>query len=295
VRLACLAVIAAAVACATAAAPASSGPINGFSLLATGPDGGALWQGVIRDTVVPRAKTVASVVYLPPGFSTTARYPVVYVLHGLPGSPYSVSGGMDFAGIADRLIASGAVQPFVAVVPAGPPPRYDGEWAGPWERFLLDEVVPWSEVNLPVEDVAAGRTLAGYSAGGFGAIDIGLRHSSTFGTLESWSGYFDPPRDGPFRSVSDATLRANDPSAIVQQDAAALRQRHVRIFLSVGSTHDRWTEARTMAFAAELRLLAIPYRLWLAPGGHDGKFWRRQLAAALEFANPFDAARQAGR
>lgn len=280
--------LAGAVACSAvllpAAGPASAGPIPAFSLMRSGPDGGTLWQGVIGDTIGPATTAVPSIVYLPPRFSAAARYPVVYVLHGLPGSPYSVADGMRFADIADRLVAAGVLQPFVAVVPAGPGPRYDGEWAGPWERFLVRDVVPWSEKHLPIDPFASGRTLAGYSAGGFGAVDIGLRHPSVFGTLESWSGYFDPPRDGPFRHASAATLSVNDPTATVQRDAAVLRERHVRIFLSVGSTHDRWTEARTLSFADELRLLGLPYRLWLAPGAHDGRFWRKQLPAALEYA-----------
>ena len=266
---------------------ASSGPIAGFSLLDRGPDGGTVWQGAIPNTVVPHARNGQSVVYLPPGYSTAARYPVVYVLHGLPGSPYSVANGMRFAEIADPLVTSGVLQPFIAVVPAGPPPKYAGEWAGPWERYLLRDVLPWSATNLPVATAAARRTLAGYSAGGFGAVDIGLRHRSLFSTVESWSGYFDPPHDGPFRHASPATLRANDPTLLARRDAAALRGGHLQVFLSVGSTHDRWTEARTLAFASELRALHVPYRLWLAPGGHDGKFWRKQLPAALEYAVPW--------
>lgn len=269
-----------------AAGRASVGPIGGFTLLRRGPDGGTVWRGVIPNTVESRARDGQSVVYLPPHFSTTGRYPVVYILHGLPGSPYSVVDGMAFADIADRLVTDGVIRPFVAVIPAGPRPKYDGEWAGPWERFLIDDAVPWSETHLPVDEDAAGRTLAGYSAGGFGAVDIGLRHPALFATLESWSGYFAPPHDGPLRTASLAALRAHDPTVIVRRDAAALRARRVRFYLSVGSTHDRWTEARTLAFAAELHSLRIPHRVWLAPGGHDGRFWRQQLPAALEFAVP---------
>jgi enterochelin esterase-like enzyme len=268
-----------------AASSASVGPIPGFTLLELGPDGGQVWQGAIANTVFRQA-VGTSIVYLPPHYSTAVRYPVVYVLHGLPGSSYSVVDGMALGKVADRLVTAGVLRPFIAVIPAGPRPKYDGEWGGKWERLLLDDVLPWSESHLPVEDVPSGRTLAGYSAGGFGAIDIGLRHPATFGTLEAWSGYFEPPHDGPFRRVSAATLSANDPTSILQRDAAALRREHIRIFLSVGSTHDRWTEARTLEFAAELRALGIPHSLWLAPGGHNGKFWRRQLPAALEFAVP---------
>ncbi len=263
---------------------ASVAPVAGFALLGTGPDGGTAWQGVIPDTVAQPEPGGASIVYLPPHFSTTRTYPVVYILHGLPGSPYSVVDGLRFADIADRLINARVIRPLIAVMPAGPTPKYDGEWGGRWERYVVDDVLPWSEAHLPVDGFAAGRTLAGYSAGGFGAVDIGLRHPALFSALESWSGYFEPPHDGPFRHATAAALNAHDPTLLAERDAAALRSRSIRFFLSVGSTHDRWTEARTLAFASELQALRLRYGLWLAPGGHDGRFWRVQLPAALEFA-----------
>ena len=76
--------------------------------------------------------------------------------------------------------------------------RYNGEWAGPWERYLVDDVVPWVDTHLPTHRDRDGRTIAGLSAGGFGAADIGLRAPRLFGTIESWSGYFHPLHDGPF-------------------------------------------------------------------------------------------------
>jgi len=52
----------------------------------------------------------------------------------------------------------------------------------------------------------------------------------------------------------------------------------------VASTHDRATAAGTRAFARVLTALRLSHRLWLGPGGHDGKFWRSQLVPALEYA-----------
>ena len=226
-------------------------------------------------------------VYLPPGFTTSRRYPVVYLLHGMPGSPSEYPAGTNLVDFADTAIADGTLRPFIAVMPAaGPDHRYNGEWAGSWETSLVNRVIPWVDAHLPTFADQGDRVIAGLSAGGFGAVNIALHNPGLFGTVEAWSGYFEPPHDGPFRRVSAVTLNANDPTSIVQRHAAALRRDHVRIFLSVGSTQDRWTEARTLEFAAELRALGISHRLWLAPGGHDGKFWRRQLPAALEFAVP---------
>ena len=57
-------------------------------------------------------------VYLPPGFDRSQRYPVVYLLHGMPGAPTEYLAGTDLANWADTEIGQGAIAPFIAVLPA---------------------------------------------------------------------------------------------------------------------------------------------------------------------------------
>jgi enterochelin esterase-like enzyme len=269
---------------AAGSATARAQPLPGFGLLGGGPDGGTLWQGVIPDRFVPGARRV-SIVYLPPGYATTTRYPVVYVLHGLPGSPYSISEGLRFADYADSLIIIGRVPAFIGVMPvAGISGRSRGEWTGPWEKFVVRGVIPWTDAHLATVAEPSSRTLAGLSAGGYGAVDIALRHPTLFQSVESWSGYFRPIRDGTLAHAGPATLAAHNPTRLVRTEAALLRHRGVRFFLSAGSSRDRVTASSSRTFAAELSSLAIPHRLYLAPGGHNGAFWRLQLPAALTYA-----------
>ncbi len=266
-------------------AVSASPRIPGFVRVGVGPGGGTVWQGVI--SAHARGESLrASDVYLPPGFSTLKRYPVLYLLHGMPGSPRSFVDGLGIASVSDHLIASGAVRPFIAVMPAAGRRHYDGEWAGRWATFVVHTVVPWANARLPTLRDPADTAIAGLSAGGFGAVDIGLRHPRMFGTLEAWSGYFRPARDGPLRHLSAAALRRDDPTLQVRKEAPLLAAAGTRFFLSSGTTHDRWTERVTRAFAAELSSLRLPHTLWLAPGGHDAGFWRAQLPAALTFAEP---------
>jgi enterochelin esterase-like enzyme len=213
----------------------------------------------------------------------TRRYPVLYVLHGLPGSPYSISEGLRFAETADELIARGLVRPFIALVPpAGLTAHFHGEWTGVWERSLVQDVVPWADAHLPTIAEPSARVLAGYSSGGYGAIDIGLRHPMLFRTVEAWSGYFTPIADGSLAGASPSVLAAHDPRLLVRREAPLLRRLGTRFFLSCGATRDRLNA--TSSFGAELASLRLPVRVWLGPGGHDGKLWRAQLPAALEYA-----------
>jgi len=227
-----------------------------------------------------------TVVYLPPGASDARRYPVVYLLHGFPGSPYQFVDSLALADRADRAIAAGRVRSFIAVVPPAGVDVRRGDWAGPWETYLVGRVIPWVDAHLPTLADRQGRTLAGLSAGGYGALDIGLRHPRLAATLEAWSGYFRPFREESLAGAGASELAAHDPTLLVRRDAARLRALGTRFFLSCGTTHDRATAAETKAFAAELRSLGLPHELWLAPGGHDGALWRRQLPAALTYAVP---------
>ncbi|HEX6699737.1 MAG TPA: alpha/beta hydrolase-fold protein [Gaiellaceae bacterium] len=254
----------------------------GFSAIGAGPAGGTVWQGVVPGRYAPPDR-LPTVVYLPPNATPTGRYRLLVLLHGFPGSPYSFVDGLQLASVADALISSGRVPPFVAVMPRAGPVRYHGEWAGRRERFVVRDVVPWTIAHLPVTHDHRAWTIAGLSSGGYGAVDIGLRHPRLFGTLESWSGYYRPYRDGPLREATATELAAHDPSLFVDREAPLLRSLGTRFFVSCGSTHDRGNEAFARAFARRLSALRLPHLLWLTPGAHDGAFWRAQLPEALRY------------
>jgi enterochelin esterase-like enzyme len=158
---------------------------------------------------------------------------------------------------------------------------YDGEWAGPWERYVVDDVVPWAHRHLPIGTTAGAASIGGLSAGGYGALDIGLRHPGLFDTLESYSGYYRTPHDGPFTGAPPAVLAANDPTRLVHRGVA--RAAHLRIYLSAGEREHRLL-ARTRAYAGVLARAGIRHLVVVTPGGHTGKTWRDQLGVALRYA-----------
>jgi enterochelin esterase-like enzyme len=252
--------------------------LPGFTPASQQPAAGQLLTGVFPGTVRP------GYVYLPPGFDPARRYPVAYLLHGMPGDPSEYVDGTQFGEFAGAGIGDGTLRPFIAVIPAaGADARYDGEWAGPWETAIVSGVVPWVDAHLPTIAAASGRVLAGLSAGGYGAVNTALHRPDLFGVVESWSGYFTPLRDGPFTHASAATLAANDPTRLARTEAAALRRDRVRFFVSTGPNHSHWFRpASTVAFAAELRGLGLPVR-FMQYGSAKGE-WRAQLDAGLDWA-----------
>ena len=252
--------------------------LPGFTPVAPGPAGGQVLRGTFPGTERP------GYVYLPPGFSEVVRYPVVYLLHGMRGSPEEYIAATQLPSFADTEIAAGRLRPFIAVLPAaGSTNAYDGEWAGPWERALVEQIVPWIDARLQTQANAAGRVIAGLSAGGFGAVDIGLRHPSLFGTIESWSGYFTPVADGPFKHATRTVLAAHNPTRLVLEDQSVLVRAKTRFFVSTGPPHSRWAPpSQTIDYADRLHALGLRYtlRIYASKLGE----WRNQLDDGLRWA-----------
>jgi enterochelin esterase-like enzyme len=257
---------------------AAASLLPGFTPYAAGPAGGSVQTGVFPGEQRP------GFVYLPPGFTRSHRYPVVYLLHGMPGTPTEYLDGTDLANWADTEIDGGSVRPFIAVLPAaGPDAGYNGEWAGSIAAALVHEIVPFVDAHLPTIATPAGRVIAGVSAGGFGAVDIALRHPGLFGTVEAWSAYFSPLHDGPLKHASRRVLAANDPTKLVPALAATLRRDKMRFFLSTGPGHSHWFKPQqTVAFTRELRQAGVTtsYHAYANAKGE----WRAQFDTGLSWA-----------
>ena len=58
-------------------------------------------------------------VYTPPGYSTSRKYPVLYLLHGIGGTDTEWTESCHANVIIDNLLAEGRIQPIVMVFPDG--------------------------------------------------------------------------------------------------------------------------------------------------------------------------------
>ena len=132
-------------------------------------------------------------VVLPPGYSdSTKRYPVIYFLHGLPANAAAYRGN-DW--LIDELERAG---PAILVIPQGArvgdrDPEYLNWGAGRnWETYVATEVPRYVDAHFRTIRSRSGRAIVGVSAGGYGAMILGLHHLAEFSVIESWSGYFHP-------------------------------------------------------------------------------------------------------
>jgi esterase/lipase superfamily enzyme len=65
-----------------------------------------------------------------------------------------------------------------------------------WERFHIDQLIPWVDANLRTLHSRAMRAIAGLSQGGFCSMSYAARHPDLFATALAFSGapdiYYDP-------------------------------------------------------------------------------------------------------
>jgi S-formylglutathione hydrolase FrmB len=229
-----------------------------------------------------------------PAVPDSRTLPVVYFLHGVPGSGSDIfrSGAKT---VLDHMFASGT-PPFVLAAPTGYGYAHsDTEWADSVdgrdkvETYLIDNVIPAVEGNNRRD--SAHRIIAGFSMGGFGAANIALRHPNLFSAVASIAGYFhiDDP-DGVFgnnRKVEDA----NDPELLIRSVHS------VRFWLSDGtSDREPVVQGEAQRFARLAGPLVGPGDLVLAPGGHNWSYVLGRLPAIGAFvahvvATPASAAR----
>ena len=89
-------------------------------------------------------------VYLPPGYRTSPHrhYPVVYLLHGVPGRPAAFIDTVRLGVVEDELVALHKVRPAILVMPFGSTSSFtDEEWANGvrpksnWETFVARDLV----------------------------------------------------------------------------------------------------------------------------------------------------------
>jgi enterochelin esterase-like enzyme len=226
-------------------------------------------------------------VYLPPGYAAhpTRRYPVMYLLHGVPGRPGAFLATVRMGVVQDELVALHRARPAILVMPFGSTGSFtDKEWANgvgkgnAWETYVARDVVRAVDQRYRTIRSARGRALIGLSEGGYGAINIAIHHPREFHVVESWSGYQIADDLGSIFGHRRGLLAANTPLQTLPAAAPALLAHHTYFWFYSG-TDDRF-RAQNKQFAQELAVNGIPYHFFVVRGGHNWALWRGNAARA---------------
>jgi S-formylglutathione hydrolase FrmB len=273
------------------------------------------------------------VVYLPAGYESGKHYPVFYYLHGLGGNEHDWIGGGHLAESADAL----GLQAIV-VMPDGDdafyadgiaPVDYDAcmkdatglflqkqraktcVHARKYETYITKDLV--GEIDAKYHTIAKkdGRAIAGLSMGGFGALELGLRHQDEFAAAASHSGIdallyvgphpyvagkvemlADPKQWGVSAPIPDlnpwvrgifgddlASWQQHDPAFLAQQLAPGA----LALYLDCGTEDIFGLDAGAQYLHDLLLAKKIDHAFYIGPGHHDFNFWRVRLPESLKF------------
>ena len=162
-------------------------------------------------------------VYTPPGYSTSGKYPVLYLLHGIGGTDTEWTQSCHANNVIDNLLVEGRIQPMVVVFPDGNSSRTAADleaaaaqrgsaaagapvgastvgagrggrgamsmeaWLTPFENDLLKDIIPYIDSHYSAYTDRDHRALAGLSMGGGQTLNIGLVHPETFAYVGGFS------------------------------------------------------------------------------------------------------------
>jgi enterochelin esterase-like enzyme len=199
-------------------------------------------------------------VYLPPCYDEQLdhRYPVLYLFHG---QTYAHQHWLDLgaAEIADRLISSAELAPFIMVFPHDPN-HYDSPAENPFGQAVLYELIPAIEREFRAIPSRSSRAIGGISRGGNWAAHLGLQHPELFGAV----------------GLHSTPIFSTDTNQeIIEWIGAIPIEEFPRFYLDTGES-DRWL-GYTLVFEELLNEASIPHEWHLYPGFHEDEYWASHL------------------
>lgn len=225
------------------------------------------------DTVSYSSTTVGAtrkaLIYTPPGFKKSKRYPVLYLLHGIGGDEKEWFQNGKPQVILDNLYAENKLQPMIVVLPNGRAMVNDRavgdilakdkvQAFATFEKDLLNDLIPFIERTYKVLSNRENRAIAGLSMGGGQSLNFGLGNLDKF----AWVGGF------------SSAPNTKAPPELLRNPQEAKRKLKL-LWISCGDADN------LMRFSSGthdyLKKNNVPHIFYVEPGGHDFKVWKNDL------------------
>ena len=214
-----------------------------------------------------------------------AQLPVVYMLHGWPGSPSGLIAGVQ---TPLALAFANGTSPFIAVFPDGNATTHaDSEWADSYdgqamiETWLTKDVIPAVETGNIRSN--KNRAIVGFSMGGYGAAIIGLHHPELFGQVVTLAGYF------VVDDLTDAFDSGKDTDAKhTYQTPVTFLKVAKKIHWFLGESTQDYTaliRGQAKAWGSKLKSVKASYKLSYADGGHSYVFVANEVPIFSKWFN----------
>jgi len=218
--------------------------------------------------------------------SKTTRYPVLYLLHGLTGH---YDDWVQRTNVADYA----AGYRMIVVTPEG----HDSWYIDKYESYILNELIPDVQQRYRTIEARYGRSIAGLSMGGYGAIKFGLKSPSQFVFAASMSGAFGVTRftekEVPelwkeslkvFGVLGSETRLANDIFEILGKLTPARINSLPYFYFDCGTEDSTLIYPYNRELAVIMFEKKIPHEFRQMPGDHSWAYWDRQVREVLKLA-----------
>jgi enterochelin esterase-like enzyme len=208
-------------------------------------------------------------VILPPSYNkdTQKRYPVIFMLHGGHDTERAWVDKIGILPVLDELYKRKKLPPSIVITPdgndlRGSSPFFDPEYFdgpnGNVGTLIGSELPKVLKQNYRTWQSPRLWAIGGLSSGGWGALNIGLRHLGQFNVFFSQIGYF-TDKSGP----------QNSPNTFIRELPLETLQ-HVRIYIDAGKDDvmDATFLNSSREFHETLNELKIKNVFHAFPGGH---------------------------
>ena len=218
------------------------------------------------------------VVYTPPGYeSSSARYPILYLLHGAGSDQTSWTERGRAHVILDNLIADGKLKPLVVAMPFGyavarAPGGNRGDAAenkmqrDGFTRDFLEDVVPLIDSKFRVYTDRDHRAIAGLSLGGAQSLAIGLSHIELFSRIAAFS---------PAMGASNNPTTGGVDFDMVLAESARINSQLKLLWVGCGTEDTLFESIQT--FAQQLSKHKVEHLFRVTGGAHTFAVWQRYL------------------
>ena len=233
--------------------------------------------------------TVPYNVILPTDYDTsrTTRYPVLYLLHGLTGHFSDWVTRTNIANYAGEYR-------MIVITPEG----NDSWYVDKYESYILQELIPDVQKRYRTIEARHGRSIAGLSMGGYGAIKFGLKSPAVFVLAGSMSGAFSVTRLSEeqmrearwgdsvklFGAVDSETRFADDLFAIIEKLTPARVGSLPYFYFDCGTEDSPLIFPSNRELAGLMYEKKIPHEFRQLPGDHSWAYWERQVQEVLKIA-----------
>jgi enterochelin esterase-like enzyme len=223
-------------------------------------------------------------VWLPPGYErSTVRYPTLYLLHGAGDG--AAAGrfewqGLGVAKVLSDLVAQGAVQPMLIILPEGE----QGYWInqannGPrWADYVARDVVAHVDRTFQTDPKPTRRAIGGLSMGGHGSMQLALNYPDVFRIAGAHTPSIRDYEQSPPFFGDPAWYARYDPRALARNSGAA---RGLTAWVDFG-TRDRWRKG-AQELADALKAGGAKVEVQTPDGAHEGAYWRAHIPDYLRF------------